>query len=56
MLQTLRQTTWREAMFSLKTFIAAILALFIAFRLRRILRVINFSLFVFRDVDLQHRA
>src|SRR5882757_2727743 len=33
MLQTLRQATWRDAMFSLKTFIAAMLALFIAFRL-----------------------
>jgi len=33
MLQTLRQSTWRDGMFSLKTFIAAMLALFIAFRL-----------------------
>jgi len=33
MLQTLRQSTWRDGMFSLKTFVAAMLALFIAFRL-----------------------
>jgi hypothetical protein len=31
--ETLRQSTRRDGMFSLKTFIAAMLALFIAFRL-----------------------
>jgi uncharacterized membrane protein YccC len=33
MLQTLRQSTWRDGMFSLKTFVAAMLSLFIAFQL-----------------------
>ena len=33
MLQTFRQATWRDGVFSLKTFTAAMLALFIAFRL-----------------------
>ena len=33
MLQIVRQLTWRHAIFSLKTFVAAILALYIAFRL-----------------------
>src|ERR1700742_1205459 len=32
-LQLLRQLTWREALFSVKSFIAAMIALYIAFRL-----------------------